>query len=189
MRVARPNRSLAAAALAVVALGVPGVASAHGTTAYVATVRGIVPPLPGVDVRVARGFQVVLTSRRRDAVVVVGPNGAPSWRFTRAGVAANLGGGARPDWVVVTPKHTFAWPDARTAKPAVAPLTVRRAPGKSHHVADWRIPLRAGGRSYAVVGTLDYRASAGGLAELLFPLAPMPLLLLFGVGILRRARG
>jgi hypothetical protein len=177
-----------AASLCALVLVAPGAASAHGSSAYVATVRGIVPPLAGVQVRVARGFQVVLASRRRDPVVVVGANGVPQWRFTRAGVAANLGGRGRPEWVVVTPKHAFAWPDARTAKPTIAPLAVRRAPGKSHHVGDWQIALRAGGRSYTVAGSLDYRVSDGGLADLLFPLAPTPLLLLLIVGVLRRAR-
>jgi hypothetical protein len=174
--------------LAICALAAPGAALAHGSTAYVATVRAIEPPLPGVRVQIARGFQVVLTSRRRGAVVVEGAQGAPTWRFGRAGVAANLSQGGRPEWVVVTSKHTFAWPDARAAKPEVAPLAVRRGPGKSHHVAEWRIPLRADGRTYEVVGSLDYRVNAGGLADLLFPLAPTPLLLLLGVGILRRAR-
>src|SRR4051794_29055306 len=181
------RRALLIAAVCVLAL--PGAALAHGSSAYVATVRAIEPPLPGVRVQVARGFQIVLTSRRRDAVVVLGPSGLPSWRFTRAGVAANLDpSGGRPEWTIVTPRHTFAWPDPRAAKPAVPPLRVRREPGKSHHVSEWRIPLRVEGRTHLVSGTLDYRVSAGGLADLLFPLAPTPLLLLLGIGVFRRAR-
>jgi hypothetical protein len=164
-------------------LSLPGVAAAHGTTAYVATVRGIVPPLPGVQARIQRGFQIVLTSNSRLPVVVDGPDGRPYLRFTRAGVAANIGG-----WTLLTPKRTFAWPAPGAFKPRVAPLAVRREPGKSHHLRDWRIRLHAGGRTYAVVGGLDYRVSDGGLAELLFPFAPTPLLLLFAVGIFRRAR-
>jgi hypothetical protein len=69
----------------------------------------------------------------------------------------------------------------------IPPLVVRKEPGKSHHVRDWRVPLLVGGRSYAIVGGLDYRVSDGGLAELLFPFAPVPLLLLFAVGLLRRS--
>jgi len=164
-------------------LALPGAAAAHGTTAYVATVRGIVPPLPGVQARIQRGFQIVLTSRSRVPVVVDGPDGRPYLRFTRAGVAANIGG-----WTLLTPKRTFAWPAPGAYKPSVAPLAVRKEPGKSHHLRDWRIRLRAGGRTYHVVGGLDYRVSDGGLAELLFPFAPTPLLLLFSIGIVRRAR-
>jgi hypothetical protein len=170
---------LAVAAL----LGLPGAAAAHGTSAYVATVRGVVPPLPGVQARIERGFQIVLTSHSREPVVVDGPDGRPYLRFTLAGVAANIGG-----WTLLTPKHTFAWPAPGAYKPRVAPLAVRREPGKSHHLHDWRIRLHAGGRIYDVVGSLDYRVAEGGLAELLFPFAPTPLLLLFAVGIVRRAR-
>ena len=105
--------------VALCALAAPAFASAHGSTSYVATIRAVEPPLAGVHVEVAHGFQVVLTSHRRDPVVVAGANGVPLWRFTRAGVAANLAGrDSRPEWVVVTPKHTFAWPDPRAGEPA-----------------------------------------------------------------------
>jgi hypothetical protein len=168
-------------ALAVL-LGLPGVASAHGTTAYVATVRGIVPGLAGVDVRIDRGFRLVLTQRGRVPVVVLGSSGAPYLRFTRAGVAANLGG-----WTLITPKRTFAWPAPGVVQPRTPPFVVRREPGKSHHLRDWRVLLRSGGRSYAIVGSLDYRVSGTGLADLLFPFAPLPLLLLLAAGVVRRA--
>jgi hypothetical protein len=164
-------------------LALPGAAAAHGTSAYVASVSGIVPPLPGVQARIQRGFQIVLTSHSRVPVVVDGPDGRPYLRFTRAGVAANIGG-----WTLLTPKRTFAWPAPGAFKPRVSPLVVRKEPGKSHHLRDWRIRLHAGGRTYDVVGSLDYRVSDGGLAELLFPFAPTPLLLLFAIGIARRAR-
>jgi hypothetical protein len=164
-------------------LGVPAAASAHGESAYVASVRGITPPLAGVEVRIDRGFRLVLTNRGRTPVVVLGPDGKPYLRFTRAGVAANLGG-----WTLITPRRSFAWPAAGMAVPRVAPLAVRREPGKSHHLHGWRVRLRAGGRSYAIVGSLDYRVSDGGLADVLFPFAPTPLLLLLAAGILRRAR-
>lgn len=170
--------------LVVVALlALPGAAWAHGTSSYVATVRGIVPPLAGLHARVDRGFRLILTNRGRAPLVVFGPDGKPYLRFTRAGVAANLGG-----WTLITPKHTFAWPAAGMSSPRRAPLVVRREPGKSHHLHDWRVHLREGARSYTIVGSLDYRVSEGGLADLLFPFAPTPLLLLLAVGILRRAR-
>jgi hypothetical protein len=174
---------LIVAAVVAALLGTPRAASAHGSTAYVATVRGIVPPLAGVDVRIDHGFQLALTNRSAAAVVVYGPNGAPYLRFTRAGVAANLGG-----WTLITPRRTFAWPVADAAEPKTPPLVVRREPGKSHHLRDWRVQLRTGGRSYAIVGSLDYRVAGTDLAELLFPLAPVPLLMLLAVGVVRRAR-
>jgi hypothetical protein len=142
-----------------------------------------VPRLAGVQVRIDRGFRLVLADRGRVPLVVFGPNGHPYLRFSRAGVAANIDG-----WTLITPQRTFAWPVAGAARPAVAPLAIRRSPGKSHHLRDWRVPLRAGGRSYAIVGSLDYRVSGPGLDELLFPFAPVPLLLLLAAGILRRAR-
>ena len=158
-------RVAALAALFVVLL-LPGTASAHGSSSYVATVRGIMPRLNGVRVRIERRL-VVVTNRRREPVIVFGPTGAG----------------------VVPPGRTVSWHDPRTAvDETVPPLVVRREPGKSHHVRDWRVPLLVGGRSYAIVGSLDYRVSDGGLGELLFPLAPMPLLLLLAVGIVRRAR-
>jgi hypothetical protein len=164
-------------------LALPEAASAHGTSSYVASVQGIVPPLPRVQVGIQRGFQIVLTSHSRGPVVVDGPDGRPYLRFTRAGVSANIGG-----WTLLTPRHTFAWPAPGALRPRVAPLVVRKDPGKAHHLRDWRIRLRSGGRSYVVLGSLDYRVSDGGLAELLFPFAPTPLLLLFAIGIVRRAR-
>ena len=57
-----------------------------------------------------------------------------------------------------------------------------------HHLGEWRVPLRAGGRSYAIVGSLDYKVSDGGIADLLFPLAPVPLLALLAAGIVRQTR-
>ena len=179
----RVRRAVIVAAALAALFGTPGAASAHGTTAYVATVHAIVPPLAGVDVRVDHGFQLVLTHRGRVPVVVLAPDGRPYLRFTHAGVAANLG-----EWTPITPKRTFAWPVPGAVAPRIPPLVVRLEPGKSHHIRDWRVLLRSGGRSYAIVGSLDYRVSDGGLAELLFPLAPTPLLVLFAVGIFRRAR-
>ena len=171
------------ALVAGLALVAPAAASAHGSSSYVVSVRGIEPPLAGVHASVDRGFRLVLRNDGRVPVVAYGADGRPYLRFTRTGVSANLGG-----WTPITPKRAFAWPVPGTAKPAVAPLAVRRSPGKSHHLKDWRVRLTAGGRSYAIVGSVDYRVSEGGLAELLFPLAPTPLLLLFAVGIVRRAR-
>jgi hypothetical protein len=184
---ARSAVAIVAAVAALLAL--PTAASAHGSSSYVATVRGIVPPLAGVSVRIERGFRIVLTSRGRRPVVVFGPGGAPYLRFDRAGVEANLGRPGRPSWTVITPRRTFAWPVERApSASATPPLVVRREPGKSHHLRGWRVPLRAGGRSYAIVGSLDYRVSGTGLDELLFPLVPVPLLLLLAAGIVRRAR-
>jgi hypothetical protein len=172
-------------AVCALALAAPAGAYAHGSSSYVVSVRGIEPPLAGVHASVDRGgFRIVLRNDGRAPVVAYGPDGKPYLRFTRSGVAANLGG-----WTTITPKRAFAWPVPGTGKPAVAPLAVRKAPGKAHHLKDWRVRLTAGGRSYAIVGSVDYRVSDGGLAELLFPLAPTPLLLLFAVGIVRRARG
>jgi len=179
-------RGAVATALAVV-FAVPAAASAHGSSSYLASVDGVVPPLAGLHVRIERGFRLVLTNRGRTSVVVLGPDGKPHLRFGRAGVAANLGDPGRPSWTVITPKRTFAWPAAGADKPAIEPLAVRREPGKSHHIRDWRVRLRSGGHSYAIVGSLDYRVSGTGLSDLLFPLAPAPLLLLLAAGIVRRA--
>ncbi|NUR77857.1 MAG: hypothetical protein HOQ28_16420 [Thermoleophilia bacterium] len=154
-------------AAAAVLLGVPGAASAHGSGAYVATARGIEPPLAGVHVRITHAV-IALTNRGRTPVIVLGPTGAG----------------------IVQPRRTVSWHDPRIAvDDELPPLVVRKEPGKSHHLRSWRVPLLVGGRSYAIVGSLDYRVSDGGLAELLLPFAPMPLLVLFAVGIVRRARG
>jgi hypothetical protein len=167
--VTRGARLLSAAAA--LALALPGAAAAHGSSAYVATVRGVTPALRGVRARIDDD-SIVLTNRSRMPLLV----------------HVSLDG-SRTRWVRVARGRTFTWPDARVEwNGAVPPLSVRREPGKSHHVGDWRVPLRAGGRTYAIAGRLDYVVSGTDLAELLFPLAPTPLLLLLAVGVVRRAR-
>jgi hypothetical protein len=184
----RIRHAIAVATVLAVPLAAPAAASAHGSSAYVVTVRGVTPLLAGVHVRASRG-SIVLANRSPLTVVVVGPNGLPYLRLDRSGVAANFGRAGRPRWAAVARGRTFAWPDVRTEIDSAAPpLVVRKEPGKSHHVRDWRIPLRAGGRSYAIVGSLDYRVTGEGLADFLFPFAPVPLLLLLAVGVVRRAR-
>jgi hypothetical protein len=176
------RRTLLVAMLGVM-LAAPAAAWAHGSSSYVASVRRVVPRLRGARVRVDRGFRLVLTYRGRTPLVVLDPNGKPYLRFTRAGVAANIGG-----WTPITSKRTFAWPVPEAAAPRVAPLVVRTDPGKPHHLRGWSVRMRVGGRPYAIVGSLDYRVSGEGLDELLFPFAPVPLLLLLAAGIVRRSR-
>jgi hypothetical protein len=181
------RRVFALVATVAVSLAVPVSASAHRSAAYVATVHSVTPPLPGVHVRVEKG-RLTVTNAGRRTLVVLGVTGQPYLRFRRGAIDANLGPPGHPKWIRVARGRTFTWRDVRTEWIGAAPpMAVRREPGKSHHLGDWSIPLQSGGRTHVVAGSLDYTISGTDLGELLFPLTPVPLLLLLGVGIVRRA--
>ena len=175
--VTRPLRTLARA---VVAAGVammlaPGVASAHGPVAPIATsYLAKVSRLPaGLRATVVDGDQrLSLAVTPSETVVVLDPRGAPYLRFTRSGVAVNensvtyytnlapappapgnLTATTVPKWVLAGAGHTYDWHDGRLH----ALATIAISPGQSY-VGRWSIPVRVNGRPAVIAGGLYYAA-------------------------------
>ncbi len=79
----------------------------------------------------------------------------------------------------------------------VPPIAVRNAPNERHHIQNWTIPIRVGGRSVAVRGTLDYSPPAlpaadgsSGFATILWPAFAGAALVLAGLTlVVARRRG
>jgi hypothetical protein len=202
------RRILCALALALL---VPPLAAAHSAPSYVSTFRAVTPSVPHLLVSVVgKGNGIVVDNRTGKTVVVLGYQREPYLRFGPDGVYRNANSpatylnlslyasgaipptanaDAKPLWRKVASGHVFRWHDHRIhwATP-VAPLVVRKDPGKRHHVFDWLVPARAGGRAVEIRGSLDYVPGGGGLAELLLPLSLLPVVLLVGVGGIRHAR-
>lgn len=200
-----------AAAAALLALAIPAAASAHNPPSYTSRVLGVVPGIHGVSAEIVnRGSGIVLTNRTGRTLFVLGYQKEPYLRFGPTGVYRNAhspatyvnlsryAGGvippsasptAKPLWRKVAPGDSFRWHDHRIhwASP-IPPPVVRRAPDRKHHVLDWRIPASIGGRAFAITGTLDYRPGGFSPADLLLPVALLPLGILILLGVLRAAR-
>ena len=176
--VRRPLRLLRATILAagLAAMLAPGVASAHGPVAPIATsYLARVSQLPaGLKATVVDGDQRLwLAVAPGDTVVVLDPRGAPYLRFTRSGVAVNensvtyytnlipaqpapagLSAATRPRWAPAGAGHAYNWHDGRLHALAATAIS----PGQSY-VGRWSIPIRVNGRSTVIAGGLYY---AGG---------------------------
>ncbi len=174
------TRSLRTMALAIVAAGVavvlaPGVASAHGPVAPIATsYLAKVSQLPaGLRATVVDGDQRLwLAVAPDETVVVLDPRGAPYLRFTRSGVEVNensvtyytnlipaepapggLTATTVPRWAPAGAGHTYNWHDGRLH----ALATIAISPGQSY-VGRWSIPVRVNGRPTVIAGGLYYAA-------------------------------
>ncbi len=162
-----------ASGLALVGLGHPAAASAHGpvnpaASSYLATVRSAPQ---GVRVLVVDGDQRLwLQADPRLTVIVLDYRGAPYLRFSARGVEVNLksamyylnqvpaelppsGLGPRtaPSWSPVTGGHGYGWHDGRLHALAATAL----APGQ-RYVGAWTVPLRVDGRPAVIAGGLRY---------------------------------
>lgn len=185
----RPNSLSVLSALAVSALVVAGQAGAHGGgKGYLSKPHGLKPLLPSVQVSVSNGDEELrLVNRSTQTLFVIGYEGEPYLRFgpngvyvnqrspakylnqdryAKTAIPASADPKAKPEWVKVTAAETYAWHDHRIHwMSTVPPPTVRADPKKPHHVFDWSVPLREDGRSYAVLGSLDWipaASSSGG---------------------------
>lgn len=177
------TRAAAAVALAlvfVVAMAEP--ASAHGVggvqpTNYRTNVTGIVPPVPGLQIRaVDLGSKIELRNDTGHEVVVLGYQGEPylrigprgTWENTRSPAVflnrtriptrdaphQQYDAEATPRWRKVSDAPVAAWHDHRSHwMGSEDPPAVRRAPDQPHVViADWKIPVRDQGRKITVTG-------------------------------------
>ncbi len=177
------TRAAAAAALALGFLVVTAApASAHGVgglqpSNYTTTVRGIVPPVPGLHARVVDlGTSIELRNDTRHDVIVLGYQNEPYLRIGPSGVWRNqrspavflnrtaipttsappgqYDAKASPRWQKISDVPVTIWHDHRSHWMGGAdPPEVQRDPGRSHVVIrDWKVPLRDGDRMLAVTG-------------------------------------
>ena len=142
--------------------------------------------------------QVYVYNRGKRTVDVPGYGGEPYLRVTPDGVFRNLNSPAtyenldrygeqplpanaksraKPAWEKLGDRPAVAWHDHRMHwMNRVPPIAVRNAPDAPHHIQDWSIPIRVGGQTIAIRGTLDYspppslaRSGSGGLATVIWP--------------------
>lgn len=155
-------------------------ASAHPGTIQLAVdyrtrVTAVTPKLAGVEVRfVADGSKLELRNGSGRTVEVVGYQGEP-WLQVRAdGVWINARSpsqyldlpdspqksaadpNAAPEWQRSSGETYARWHDHRTVWHGNAPPQVRADPDREHRIRDWTVPLRAGGETSQITGTLDW---------------------------------
>ena len=177
----RRAAGVAAVALLVV-LATAGPASAHAGTVqatnYQPRIKGL-PTIAGIGVRIVEsGWQLELTNRTGDEVVVLGYQNEPYLRVGAGGVFANrfspavylnAPGGvapppfanpdASPVWDRLDDGKTVRWHDHRLHWMAGTPPEVVRSPGHRHVVARWEIPLWVGQRDTSFRGDILYEPS------------------------------
>lgn len=170
------RRALVPSLATLVALALPGVASAHvGSTLPVATnfearIAGFDPPAPGLEAKVVDGDQTLwLRAAPATTVLVPGVLGEPLLRFDRRGVWLNLrsptaqsdridlfdlrpssDANAAPLWHRVTSGHSYEWHEHRLH--VLEPL----ARGSDATLGPWSVPLVVDGRPHRLDGVLDY---------------------------------
>jgi hypothetical protein len=188
--IARLARRSALLAL-VLAFVAPATASAHTggriATDFEARIAGLRPPVAGVRARVLDGdLKLELTVSGGREVVVLGLEGEPFLRFTRAGVAANAASptawstgvvgtsgavttASGPAWRRVSGGHTFAWHENRL-RPRASVASAGTGPRR---VARWSVPLVVDGRRTQLRGWEWYASGPPAwpwLAAVLIPL-------------------
>ncbi|BFU46714.1 hypothetical protein KRMM14A1004_49510 [Krasilnikovia sp. MM14-A1004] len=167
------------------ALVVPATpASAHGgdapdATAYRVTVGAVTPPEPGLTVRaVEAGARLELVNHTGHPVEVLGYSGEPYLDVRPDGTFENLNApttylnrtlagdtpvpagadpAAPPRWSRISSGPSVRWHDRRTRWLGDGlPPAAAADPAHTHRISDWSVPLRAGTRTFAVRGTLDW---------------------------------
>jgi hypothetical protein len=164
----------------VAALGSAAPAAAHpaGVQAAVdfrTTVTGVVPAVPGLEVRfLPDGSALWLRNRTGVEVRVLGYQGEPWWRIGPDGVFENMVAPSRfadrpaeaaaadakaePQWHRVSAGSTARWRDHRSVWHGSPPEAVTADRGADHRLRDWAVPIDVGGRPARIVGTLDWVA-------------------------------
>jgi hypothetical protein len=201
------------AAVVLVPLGLPGLASAHkGSPNYRSTVRGVEPSAPGLDVQVlnyddrlllvnktgrdveVRGYDGEPYIRiRKDGTVQVNKR-SPSYylnleRFGDAPVPPQARKGARPQWALVDKTGRFEWHDHRIHYMSKSLPTQVTDKGKRTRIFDWKVPVDVGGRRVQVKGDLFWVPSPGGLPRgALVAFAAVVFAAIFFVEVVRRKR-
>lgn len=170
---------LAVGVVALLALGLPAGASAHGSKTvnaldFEARITSVATGTGGVSATVVDGDRkLALAVRGQRTVVVLGYAGEPFLRFSTKGVEVNersptavivklakrgsnpvLAAGAAPTWSQVSAGHRYAWHDDRLGpKPG---LTYGEG-----NVAGWTIPLAVDGAPTRIAGRLWHAKGPG----------------------------
>jgi hypothetical protein len=192
----------------------PGASIAADGARLVSEVRAITPAVEGVDAEVVGGdYQLLLTNRSRETVIVKGYDGESYLRFLPDGEvqvndnsaaryvnADRLGQTSIPEditpqspvkWRRVATGGSYRWIDHRIH------LTERGTPpqvkdeNKRTKIFDWRVPLKVNGRPSRVAGTLTWtpKSSSGSSGDLIIALAALALALaVFVLAVWRRRR-
>lgn len=166
------------------ALAVAAPASAHGGNApdgtdYRSTVTGITPAVTGLTVRtVEAGAGIELTNRSGRTIEVLGYSGEPYLELRADGVYENIHSPATylnltvagdtplppeadatvpPTWRRAAGGPSVRWHDHRAYwMGQTVPPQVRADPSRVHRIRDWSVPLRDGGTTMEIKGTLDW---------------------------------
>jgi hypothetical protein len=166
------------------ALAVAASAGAHSgpgpaLPGFKATIKGLQPGLPRVTVRVLGAEDRLWLSNRSSRVVtIVGYEGEPYLRFAPSGVYENRNSpaaylnadrfaravvpqtahaGAKPRWRKLGKSRAWAWHDHRIHWMATfPPQDVVADRSSAHHIFRWSVPVRAGTKRVAILGSLDY---------------------------------
>ena len=182
----RRLRAAVALVTALVVVGTPATAWAHGGTDrsgysnYHSVVTSISPAVPGLDVHTSGvDGAIVLVNRSGHSVVVLGYGAEPYLRIDATGVEANLNSPATyvngrrdanvpvpdhatssavPSWFRISAGDTAHWHDHRTHwMGSIPPDAVRAAPGLRQVIFPaWTIPLTVDGAAVTVTGRLEW---------------------------------
>jgi hypothetical protein len=186
-----PRRGAVAAALAALCAAAPTAAAHEGNPDYRSEVRRVSPPVQGLDARVLNfddrieltydgDRPLVVAGYRREPYLRFDPSGrvqvnvrSPARylngdRFAQSAVPARADPDAAPEWQTVARNGRYDWHDHRIHWMSEGTLPSRvEDRSQSVRVFDWRIPLQAGDRDTAVLGTLTWVGEPDGG----FPLA------------------
>jgi len=160
----------------------PGAGAHFGTGkfGYRSTIRAVKPRVAGVQLKVLYGDdQVWLDNRSHETIVIDGYGGEPYLRFVPKGIYVNVNSPAgylnqdrygkssvpksatpkaKPRWQKLAGGDVWAWHDHRIHYMSpLPPEPIREAPGKPHHVFDWKVAATANGKRFFITGSLDYK--------------------------------
>ncbi|HEY7707990.1 MAG TPA: hypothetical protein VH968_12560 [Gaiellaceae bacterium] len=149
----------AAALAALVALVLPAAAAAHGPGAltgsgYVASVRVVEPQILGLEARVIRNDELLVSNLTRKEVEILDRSGRPFIRLRPEGAERLVSG----EWRRMNTGAAYAWHDSRVVGEGEPPGPAAGQPKDApRFVRDWSVPGRVvGGRRFTIDGALAW---------------------------------